>query len=79
MFGNFFSAAAARILELSALQLPHWFIVAGFVLVIAGTIGAFLSGRRASVREQPERRVGGGRAIPRRRTSDALPPSSFTD
>ena len=28
------------------LQLPHWLIVAGVVLVIVGTIGALVSGRR---------------------------------
>jgi hypothetical protein len=32
--------------ELSALQLPHWLMIAGGVLVIVGTVGASVSSRR---------------------------------
>jgi hypothetical protein len=37
---------AAVVAELSALQLPHWLIIAGSVLVIVGTVGVLVSGRR---------------------------------
>lgn len=78
MLGNFFSAAAAILLEPSAFELPHWLIVAGAVLVIVGTIGVLVCSRQASVRQQPEREIGSAPHRPRR-TSDALPPPSFTD
>jgi VIT1/CCC1 family predicted Fe2+/Mn2+ transporter len=32
--------------ELSALQLPHWLMIAGGVLVIVGAVGALVSSRR---------------------------------
>jgi hypothetical protein len=39
------------------LQLPHWLIVAGVVLVIVGTIGALVSGRqRGDAPPEPGRR-----------------------
>jgi hypothetical protein len=40
MIAQFFVA------ELSALQLPHWLMIAGVVLVIVGTVGALVSSRR---------------------------------
>jgi len=40
MIAQFFIA------ELSALQLPHWLMIAGGVLVIVGTVGALVSSRR---------------------------------
>jgi hypothetical protein len=44
MIVQFFAAAVA---ELSALQLPHWLMIAGGVLVIVGTDGALVSNRRS--------------------------------
>ena len=78
MFGDFFLAAAARLLEPSAFELPEWLIVGGSVLVVVGTIGGWLSSRRARVQKQPEPQAGSAPYRPRR-TSDALPPPSFMD
>jgi len=42
--------------ELSALQLPHWLMIAGGVLVIVGTVGALVSSRRrAAAPPEPSR------------------------
>jgi hypothetical protein len=43
MIAQFFAAAVA---ELSALQLPHWLMIAGSALVIVGAVGALVSSRR---------------------------------
>jgi hypothetical protein len=53
MIVQFFAAAVA---ELSALQLPHWLMIAGGVLVIVGAVGALISNRRraAATPEQVE-------------------------
>ena len=51
MIAQFFIA------ELSALQLPHWLMIAGGVLVIVGTVGVWVLGRRRSdVPPEPSRR-----------------------
>jgi hypothetical protein len=42
MIAQFFAAAVA---ELSALQLSHWLMIAGGVLVAVGAIGVLVSGR----------------------------------
>ena len=42
MIAQFFAAA---VVELSALQLPHWLMIAGGVLVVVGAIGVLVSGR----------------------------------
>ena len=53
MIVQFFAAAVA---ELSALQLPHWLMIAGGVLVIFGTVGALVSRRRrAAAPPEPSR------------------------
>ena len=50
MIAQFFVA------ELSALQLPHWLMIAGGVLVIVGTVGALVSSRRrAAASPEPSR------------------------
>ena len=54
MIAQFFAAAVG---ELSALQLPHWLMIAGGVLVIVGTVGVWVLGRRRSdVPTEPSRR-----------------------
>ena len=35
------------------LQLPHWLIIAGALLVVAGFIGALVSGRKADEVDPP--------------------------
>jgi hypothetical protein len=50
MIAQFFIAA------LPALQLPHWLMIAGGVLVIVGTVGALVSSRRrAATPPEPSR------------------------
>jgi hypothetical protein len=50
MIAQFFVA------ELSALQIPHWLMIAGGVLVIVGTVGALVSSRRrAAAPPEPSR------------------------
>jgi hypothetical protein len=57
MIAQLFAAAVASFSELSALQLPHWLIVAGGGLVIVGTIGVLVSGRRrGDASPEPSRR-----------------------
>jgi hypothetical protein len=74
MIGQFFSVT---FLELSDLELPHRLMAAGSVLVIIGTIGAFVSSRRAKARKPRQRQVGNGSRA--RRAYDALPPPSVID
>jgi hypothetical protein len=53
MVAQFFAAA---VVELSALQLPHWLMFAGGVLVVVGAIGVLVSGRtRAGAPPEPDR------------------------
>jgi hypothetical protein len=50
MIAQFFVA------ELSALQIPHWLMIAGIVLVVVGTVGALVSSRRrAAAPPEPSR------------------------
>ena len=41
--------------ELSALQLPHWLMIAGGLLVVVGTVGALVSSRRRASAPEPSR------------------------
>ena len=54
MIAQFFAAAVT---ELSALQLPHWLMIAGGVLVMVGAIGVLVSGMpRAGAPPEPDRK-----------------------
>jgi len=54
MIAQLFAAAVA---ELATLQLPHWLVIAGGVLVVVGAIGVLVSGRpRAGAPPEPDRK-----------------------